>query len=445
MDTGLILALKALKQIKKMGSNIGESVADYLKNNPIGSIDKTLTKSDCAADAKVTGDEIRKNAEEIGLLRGYTASKIELNSWNDLAAAVKAGIIQERVAIGDEIENTWTDTAAQKSYSMPLRINHFEDVEIEGGKTIKGMWLQSKYATPFGVQMSQYPAFYAADEELPAGTYYITFGGTWGNVKTGESWNFTLTKAVPAGGFLAGFRNASDTASANWKVYVYDTDRKTILETVSVASGEAGTSLGTMTLYGTDHLNGIQETTRGCNRYATSALRQWLNSDKPKGEWWEPKGKYDLAPDQLATKDGFLCGIDPELLAVMQPVKLVTYCNTVTAEGKQHVKDTLYDKVTILSLGQMYITEQVSGEGEAHEYYKQLNGTDTKYKQYSTYPDLITRGADNTSVAQTVRLRSANRGNAYNSWYVNSSGGVYDGGAYYASRVAPLVLIGKSE
>ena len=443
MDIGFVFAIKAIKKINNMTADIKDIVTDYLKNNPI-TVDKTLSKSDFAADAKVTGDEIRKNTENIELLRGYTASKIELNNWSDLAEAVKAGIIQEKVEVGDEIENTWTDTAAQKSYAMPLRINHFEDVEIEGGKTIRGMWLQTKYATPFGVQMTQYPAFYVAEEELPAGTYYITFGSTWGNVIAGESWNFTLKKTVPDGGFLAGFRNANDTAAANWKVYVYDTDRKTILETVSVASGEAGTNLGTMALYGTDSMNGIQETARGCNRYATSALRQWLNSDKPKGEWWEPKGKYDLAPDQLATKDGFLCGVDPELLAVMQPVKQVTYCNTVTAEGKQQVKDELYDKVTIPSLGQMYITEQVSGEGEAHEYYRRLNGTDARYKWWNTYPDLITRGCDNVNTAQLVRLRSANRSNAYNSWYVGTSGFVGSSDAINALRVAPLVLIGTS-
>ena len=101
--------------------------------------------------------------------------------------------------------------------------------------------------------------------------------------------------------------------------------------------------------------------------------------------------------------------------------------------------------MTIPSLGQMYITEQVSGEGEAHEYYKQLNGTDTKYKQWSTYPELITRGADNINAAQYVRLRSAARSNAYISWYVNASGTVSGSNAYFAYRVAPLVLIGKSE
>lgn len=72
--------------------------------------------------------------------------------------------------------------------------------------------------------------------------------------------------------------------------------------------------------------------------------------------------------------------MDPELLAVLKPVKVVTYCNTVTATGQKQVKDITYDKVTLISLEQMYIEPQAAGEGEAHEYYKELNGTAKKFQ-----------------------------------------------------------------
>lgn len=40
---------------------------------------------------------------------------------------------------------------------------------------------------------------------------------------------------------------------------------------------------------------------------------------------------------------------------------------------------------------------------------------------------------------QNVRLRSANRGNACNTWYVNSSGNVNNNNASNANRFAPIV------
>lgn len=42
--------------------------------------------------------------------------------------------------------------------------------------------------------------------------------------------------------------------------------------------------------------------------------------------------------------------------------------------------------------------------------------------------------------AQNVRLRSANRGNAYNTWNVNSSGNVNDNNANWANACVPIVI-----
>ena len=400
------------------------------------SIPKDYTALQAQADA---------NTEDIANLRDYVSDVHKAVTWDEVAKAVSTGLADDMFAIGDEFTNEWTDTAAEKTYENPLRVNHFENAELEDGTVIPGMWLHAHYAHVFGVQFSHQQAFYVADEGLPAGTYCVQFGYTWGSngyVNNGDYWNFTLTKDVPAGGKLTGFYGAPDQAPSNWKVYVYDSDSRTILETVSVVSGQAGTLLGVMTAYGDDTLNGLQQTAYGNNRWATSALRQYLNSAKPKGEWWTPQSKWDIAPDQLATKDGYLCGMDPELLAVIQPVKTVTYCNTVTAEGKAQIMDVTYDKVTLPSLEQMYINPQIAGEGEAHEYFKQLNGTDTKYAQYGTYEELKHYALENHTSPQGVRLRSANRGLACDAWIVFSSGHVGHSYASHARRFALLVFIG---
>lgn len=388
--------------------------------------------------------------EDFVNLKEYVKGANLPETWEQVVLAIKSKLYKEMYAVGDKFSNIWKDTNnSNKEYDNPLRINHFEDgLELEDGTTVNGMWLQTVYAHLKGVQFSHQQAFYVSGDGMVAGTYCVGFDYTWGDkgyVTKGDYWNFTLTKDVPAGGRLAGFYGAPDQPQTNWRVYVYSADGKTVLETVSaINKGQEGTLLGVMTAYGDENLNGIQQMAYGDNRYATSAIRQYLNSDKPKGEWWTAQTKWDIAPDQLSQIDGYLCGMDPELLAVLKPVKVVTYCNTVTATGQKQVKDITYDKVTLISLEQMYIEPQAAGEGEAHEYYKELNGTAKKFQWWQTYEILKTFAVENPTSPQYVRLRSANRYGAFNTWYVNSSGSVNSGYASSAYRPASLMFIGAA-
>lgn len=388
--------------------------------------------------------------EDFVNLKEYVKGANLPETWEQVVLAIKSKLYKEMYAVGDKFSNIWKDTNnSNKEYDNPLRINHFEDgLELEDGTTVNGMWLQTVYAHLKGVQFSHQQAFYVSGDGMVAGTYCVGFDYTWGDkgyVTKGDYWNFTLTKDVPAGGRLAGFYGAPDQPQTNWRVYVYSADGKTVLETVSaINKGQEGTLLGVMTAYGDENLNGIQQMAYGDNRYATSAIRQYLNSDKPKGEWWTAQTKWDIAPDQLSQIDGYLCGMDPELLAVLKPVKVVTYCNTVTATGQKQVKDITYDKVTLISLEQMYIEPQAAGEGEAHEYYKELNGTAKKFQWWQTYEILKTFAVENPTSPQAVRLRSAYRDYAYSTWSVYSSGYVYYGYASTAIRPAPLMFIGAA-
>lgn len=412
------------------------------------SIDETLLISGKAADAAVVGKRTTELKTDLNLLKEYVKGTNFPETWEQVVLAIKSKLHKEMYAVGDKFSNAWKDTNnSNKEYDNPLRINHFEDgLELEDGNTVDGMWLQTVYAHLKGVQFSHQQAFYVSDNGMAAGTYCIGFGYTWGDkgyVMEGDYWNFTLSKDVPAGGKLAGCYGAPDTDPKNWRIYVYSADGKTILETVStVNKGQNGTLLGVMTAYGDDTLNGIQQMAYGDNRYATSAMRQYLNSDKPKGVWWTAQTKWDIAPDQLSQIDGYLCGMDPELLAVLKPVKVVTYCNTVTATGQKQIKDITYDKVSLISLEQMYINPQIAGEGEAHEYYKELNGTSTKFQQWQTYEILKTFAIENHTSPQNVRLRSAIRSYACSAWFVYSSGYVSSNGASNAIRPAPLMFIG---
>lgn len=363
-----------------------------------------------------------------------------VSTWDKISGLVRNEYAQKVFNFGDQFVEKWTDTAVPKEYEYPWRVNHFENVELEDGEIVQGMFLQAHYAHPFGVQFSQARAFLKCPDGLTAGTYNVKLERDWGsNAKANTYWQFTLTKDVPKGGRLSGFIQMPDVASSNWKVISYAADAITKLETVPVTSGQDGTALGTLQ-YATrnGNLNSMQETAYGWNRWKTSALRQYLNSEQAKGKWWTPQDEWDIAPDQLATKDGFLCGMPADMLKALKTVKAVTYANTVQDGGEA---DITYDRVFLPSLEQLFINPQIAGEGTVHEYWQRRSGMKTKMQQYQTYPRMISYAVENHTSPQFVRLRSANRGDATSAWYVNSSGYVNNNGAWSAYRFSPLVVV----
>lgn len=360
--------------------------------------------------------------------------------WQKVRTLISNGVGESAFAIGTQLIEKWTDTADSKEYDMPWQVNHFEDITLEDGEVVPGMWLQSHYTLPFGIQFSHQRAFLACPDGLSAGTYNFDFAKAWGsNVKPGINYQFTLTKPVEKGGRLAGCYEAPDQTPSNWKVYSYGANGITLNETVNVTVGSGGTNLGTIQHDSrSGNLNSVQEMAYGWNRWKTSALRQWLNSSKPKGQWWTPQDQWDICPDQLASKDGFLCGMPEEMLNCLKKVKVVTYANTVNDEGAE---DITYDYVTLPSLSQMFIKPQTSGEGDVHTYWKRRSGRTTPCEWWTYYPNMIEYSIDNKTSPQYVRLRSAYRGNACYTWFVSASGYVYSNYASSALTFAPLVCI----
>lgn len=167
--------------------------------------------------------------------------------WNSVQAIVADGAGEKAFAIGTQLIEKWTDTADSKEYDMSWQVNHFEDMTLEDGEVVPGMWLQSHYTLPFGIQFSHQRAFLACPDGLSAGTYNFDFANAFGNnVKPGINYQFTLTKPVEKGGRLDGCYEAPDQAPSNWKVYSYSKDGITLNETVNVSVGSGGTNLGTI-------------------------------------------------------------------------------------------------------------------------------------------------------------------------------------------------------
>lgn len=364
---------------------------------------------------------------------------------------VQAGEAQGVFGIGDQIMLNYNDGA--QDYVLPWDIVHFGDVELADGETVPGMYLQSHYAME-ACHFDGNEAFYAADEALPVGTYYVTFGDNWGNnVKKDESYAFALTQQVPAGGMLM-FGKASSTTAAlpdtnpeEWRVWSFASQTAAEpIEIVSLAAGAAGTNLGTLsvnTKYGAAGLNQLHRSAYGYNRWSQSAIRQRLNSAAAAGAWWTPQNRFDRQPDQLAALRGFMAGFDEEFLNIIKPVKVRTALNTVTDSEIGTYEDT-YDTFFLASLEQEYIVPQLASvEGEAWEYWKQRLGLASPQVIGSagTNTAHIRYGYNAKSSAQHCRLRSATRGNGYYAWSVNSAGSAYTYHATSAYRCAPACVI----
>ena len=211
-----------------------------------------------------------------------------------------------------------------------------------------------------------------------------------------------------------------------------------MIETVPITSGSGGTSLGTMQ-YATrnGNLNSMQEAGYGWNRWKYSAARQWLNSDQPKGKWWTKQDDWDIAPNQLAQKDGFLCGMPAEMVAVLKPIKAITLANNVNDGG---ATDVTYDKVFLASMSQMNVNMS-KDEGTVHEYWKRRTGSSKPIEPWKKYPCMIRYSAASHTSPQYVFSRSANLGFASNVMNTYADGGVNSTYAWYANTYAPLVFI----
>lgn len=361
-----------------------------------------------------------------------------ISTWDQISGLSRNGYAQKIFDFGDQILEKWTDTAAGQEYDFPWQVTHFENVELEDGEVISGTFLEAHYTTPFGLQFSN-RAFLRCPDGLAAGTYHLKLEKDWGNnAKADTYWQFTLTKAVPAGGSVYGFTQMPDIVPSNWKATSYAADGITTIETVAVTSRSDGTDLGTMQ-YATrnGNLNSMQESAYGWNRWKYSAARQWLNSTQPKGKWWTKQDDWDIAPSQLATKDGFLCGMPADMLAALKTVKVTTLANTVNDGG---VTDITYDRVFLASMSQMNVNMSKE-EGAVHEYWQRRTNSKTPIEPWKTYPIMIRYSAANHTSPQGVFSRSAYRGLANGVMSVSTSGGVYGTSAWHSNVYAPLVVV----
>lgn len=360
-----------------------------------------------------------------------------------VAQLARNGELLEVMDYGDEIHPEWVD--GETHYNPAMNLCHEADAELEDGETIHGCFFEWDKTTPTGVPFDEPEAICYFDGTETPGDYYISISIDYGNGwVAGKSIQITLSEAPAEGDQLVidcGKNSDNNpTAGRTWNIYAKGST--TSKQTGTTSEGTSGTKLGETSSLDSLHTNGkINAPGRvvyGYNRWAQSALRQWLNSDAAAGGWWTPQNDWDRPPAVAATLAGFLAGYAEEVKQYFKPIKVVT----VTNNGDGNTDDITYDKVFLSSLEQMYCVPQFSGkEGEYWEYYKRLLGRTTPAPTSSTYPRLKKYALNAPTSAQHCFRRSASRTTAAYVWLVYTSGNVSADNAGNAIRCAPSVFI----
>lgn len=370
-------------------------------------------------------------AEKMDIMNQFLAAiatgqggSLKPTSWSDVQALVRKGLASKVFAVGDQL------TCQRGSTTLVWDIIGF-DIDTPADKQFThSMTLQLHDCLP-GTQYDASEALFYCETALAAGTYNFTllagYDTTYGG---GKTYQFTLTKEVPAGGQIT-FPWNWNTQASTTKVSTYKSRTDTAaIETVGVTEGTGGTSLGTADGKATN-MNHSHRIRYGSNNWVESAMRQYLNSDKAAGSVWTPQTKFDRPPSWNASTAGFMNGLDADFLAVIGKTTKVTCRNTVTDGGGS---DTTKDKFFLLSRREVFAGNEVSNvtEGEPYPF----------YSDYSDYTSANV-GADKNRIKyrggspQWWWLRTPYAGNGGYVRYVSLGGYLYDSGASSSDGVAP--------
>ncbi len=329
-------------------------------------------------------------------------------SWAQAVQLVQRGKAARWLPPGTQLTTPWTATGGTTYDAVWDVVHHGED---------GGMYLKWHYAVPDGIVYDEPEAiYYAGEDGLAAGDYHIKIGVAYGDGWVKDAYiGFTLTGALDPGDQIVIDCNKSNaTNPGNSRTgKVYAAGSTTEKETFTTNTGSTGTLLGTIGATSAHNpegnLNAPSRVVYGYNRWAQSAIRQWLNSEEDAGSWWSAQNGWDRPPAIAGTMKGFLSGFESDMLEAIRPVPVVTAIHT--AEASPDTYETTQDRIFLPSLQEMYITPQLADvEGVDWDYYKELNkaaGRTAKWATGSTYPELITYNLSLKTSAVHVWLRSA--------------------------------------
>lgn len=315
-------------------------------------------------------------------------------TWKDVQNIVRSGMAREYFSIGDQfvVEKTIDGVTEEIVFDI---IGFDHDVPTDPNYT-HSMTLQTHDGLSTPLRYDNPEATWYIDETtypngLAAGTYYFKLPDGFGtNYGGGGTYNFTIANTVPAGGQIRLDWNAYRQVSLCNIITYSSVGASAALETVSVADGQAGIvmpTFATSVQETTTETNSIQRVAYGSSRWTTSAIRQWLNTQKNGGSWWEAQTVFDRPPN-FEEVDGFLKGVESEFLEVVGTTTKTTQRSAADDEGL----DTATERFFLLSRPEVYGGNEKSTDGTVYEYY----GTE--------YSDLSSPGTGN----DTNRVKKRN-------------------------------------
>lgn len=437
----LTAALAEVNTVAERAATIASEIANEAADNANGAAEGA-EKVNISAVQTETGATISVTDREGTVTTVHIDTLTAVNTWEDIKNAVRLGLGAKLFPVGYEFTTEDTTTGAVITWVVRDHDKH----AAANGKLTHSMTLEAKYVysnsagTYLTLVFDAYEALCYAAEEIPAGTYNFTWNYATGSMVNG-TYQFTLTKAVPAGGQIVLGTNSSSTAITGCKIATYATVAATaaIESGIVVTAGSEGTSLGTIaaTSATSENLNCAQRIMWGSNNYAQSAARQWLNSDAAAGSVWTPTNKFDRAPSWATSKAGFMKGLPADFLAAVQPAAIPCRTNSVfevnSLDGTEFTVNKVYtlnDMFFMLSRPEIYGDWDSSSvkDGEQLEYYEGLTNTERiKY--------------DAAGSARYCWLRSPYPGYASYERVVNTSGALSGSTAFHGYGVAPACII----
>lgn len=366
-----------------------------------------------------------------------------VNTFADISGALKViGEVEEakRLFLGKEFEDTYTRFDGVQ-YSNPMVVVDAREYEDGDGCKHLGLVLQRKYASYNDIVFDAPEHEVATEETAIDGLYY--YGWTVPEYDASKTYNSGV-RAKFNGKIYSARVKISTPEPWNTEHWTETTIPNDIaqLSWISLLAGD------TVPYDSYDMIfhNAVKDTTKnilvnGYNRWKDSAFRQYLNSDKNAGEWWEPQHEGDSQPSSATAYRGYLAGCSAALLAAIKPVKTTTWANTTTDGG---VKDYTIDKFFLPSGIEMFGEVNRDGttevEGLLSPYWKEVTGYESPNN--AAKPTRIQYRENNHSSASVVWLRSPYRGTSYRVWLVYTSGQLnnYDS-AYSAYACVPACVI----
>lgn len=393
--------------ITKNGTSSTEITSTITPSTNSGSYINNFSIDDLidAADNTVL-NVIEKLYYNNGFVSIYTSNvtvDAALTSWDNLQRKVRLNKMND-ISIGDQFVCSYGNSlltwdAIGKNQDTPSNNNYSNTLT-----------LRTHSCLPNKIQFDVDEAFYYCSNRLEAGTYHFKYYYTSGyNSYIGS---FTLTQPVPEGGQLTTY---SDGTYSYVRSYA---SKASIMPIESVRfynkSSSYGSSLGNMN-YDTigENFNSYVRWKNGYNNYKESAVRQWLNSNEPKSEWWKPQNKWDRPPEAAAVLNGFLYELDPDFLSV------------IGLSNKTTDDDTTSDMFFLLSLSEIYALNS----GQAYTFYSDGSVLTTPSTDADTNRIVY---ENNATIKYTLRNRDNSSTDTTRTYVVKNDGSV---SAYSVVRI----------